>query len=78
MYRELPPEARRAARASYGLFSVNPRHRSLHFKRLRTRGLMYSARVSDDYRAVAYREGDTWVWFWIGPHSEYDQLLKRL
>ena len=69
---------RRAAVASYRLFEANPRHRSLDFKRLRTREVMYSARVTQDYRAVAYREADSWVWFWIGPHSEYDQLLKRL
>jgi len=24
------------------------------------------------------RDGDTVIWFWIGPHAEYDELLKRL
>ena len=39
---------------------------------------IFSARVSLGYRALAIREEDTWVWFWIGSHSDYDQLLSRL
>jgi hypothetical protein len=37
-----------------------------------------SARVGRQYRVVGVLEGDLVLWFWIGPHSEYDQLLKRL
>ena len=25
-----------------------------------------------------YSRGDTVVWFWIGSHADYDQLLKQL
>ena len=77
-YRELPADVQRSALASFQLFKTNPQHGSLDFKRLRTRDILYSARVTDSYRAVAFRDGDTWVWFWIGTHSEYDELLKRL
>ncbi len=37
-----------------------------------------SARVTLDYRALATRREDRWIWFWIGSHSDYDNLLKRL
>jgi len=30
------------------------------------------------YRALAVRDDDTWVWFWIGNHGDYDSLLTRL
>jgi hypothetical protein len=39
---------------------------------------VYSVRVSIDYRALGVMDGDDIVWFWIGPHHEYDQLLKRI
>lgn len=32
--------------------------------------------VDLSYRAVAIRDQDDMVWFWIGTHSEYDRLLK--
>ncbi|MEM6327509.1 MAG: hypothetical protein AAF791_10360 [Bacteroidota bacterium] len=38
----------------------------------------WSMRVSQSYRMVGYKEGERITWFWIGTHSEYDALLKRL
>ena len=48
------------------------RHGSLHFKRV---GRFWSARIGIHYRAVAVQDGDDFVWFWIGHHSEYDRLI---
>ena len=28
------------------------------------------------YRALAVKEDDNFVWFWIGSHPEYDRLLS--
>ena len=78
LYRRLPEQVRQQARASYKLFEDDPRHPSLRFKRVSQRQPVYSARVSDDYRAVGVRDGDEIVWFRIGPHHEYDRLLKGL
>ncbi|WP_420457146.1 hypothetical protein [Rubrivirga sp.] len=78
LYRRLPEQVRQQARASYHLFEQDPHHPSLRFKRVSQRGSVYSARVSGDYRAVGARDGDEIVWFWIGPHHEYDRLLKGL
>jgi hypothetical protein len=33
-------------------------------------------RVTQDYRALALFEDDTYHWIWIGTHSEYDRILK--
>lgn len=39
---------------------------------------IYSARVGLGYRALAVRDGDDVVWFWIGTHADYDQLIRSL
>jgi hypothetical protein len=35
-------------------------------------------RVGIGWRALGVREQDAMVWFWIGSHAEYDQILKQL
>ena len=59
---------------SYELLKTNPRHPSLHFKRV---GQFWSARVGLYHRAVAVDAGDDLVWFWIGSHADYDKLLGQ-
>lgn len=39
---------------------------------------IYSARVSKNYRAVGVRNESGIIWFWIGPHADYDKLLSQL
>jgi len=39
---------------------------------------IYSARVGLGYRALAVRDDDTVVWFWIGTHADYDRLIRSL
>jgi hypothetical protein len=75
---ELPTDVRRRAREAFLLWRENPNHPGLEFKRLRTRGEVYSARIGMDWRALAVRDEDTFIWFWIGSHAEYDRLLTRL
>ncbi len=36
-----------------------------------------SARVGLHYRALARDRDDGLVWFWIGHHSRYDQLITQ-
>jgi hypothetical protein len=77
-YQRLERAVQRQAREAYRLFEQNPRHPSLHFKRAHSRKAIYSVRVNLDVRAVGIRDGDEMVWFWIGPHQEYEKLLARL
>ncbi len=76
-YRRLPEHVRRRARESYGFFAADPNHPSLEFKRVSGRRPVYSARVSIGYRALGVLEQGDIVWFWIGPHHEYDRLLRE-
>ena len=77
-YAALPESVRRQARDAYRLFAQNPHHPGLRFKRVHATLPIYSARVNREYRAVGVRDGDEIVWFWIGAHDAYDQLLVRL
>ncbi len=74
LYNALPPEVQRVADRQFKRLKSNPRHPSLHFKKVGT-GL-WSARVSIDYRVLGRERSDGIVWVWIGPHDEYDRLLN--
>jgi hypothetical protein len=76
MYAALPPDVRLRANRAYHLFQHNPAHPGLNFKKVDDHDNVYSARVGLGYRALAKIDGEDVVWFWIGPHSEYDKLLR--
>jgi len=52
----------------------DPRHASVQFKKVQD---YWSARITDHYRALGIMDGDTVIWFWIGPHGEYAKLIRR-
>jgi len=56
----------------------DPSHPGLQFKKIHSAREIYSARVSLGYRALGIVQGDEIIWFWIGTHSEYDQLVSKL
>jgi hypothetical protein len=71
-YEKLPPRVQRLADQNFQLIKTNPRHPSLHFKRI---GRYWSARVGLHFRALGVDADDGVVWFWIGSHAEYDSLI---
>jgi len=72
-FERLPIEIREKAIKQCDLFLINPFHPSLRLKQIDG---FWSVRISRSYRALATREGDVFAWFWIGPHSDYDRILK--
>jgi hypothetical protein len=72
LYSRLSPEIRQRAKKAYQVWKRNPRHPSLCLKKV---GQMWSIRIGAGYRAVALLEGETFFWFWIGSHDEYEKLL---
>lgn len=62
----------------YRLWSIDPDHPSLRFKNVHATRPIYAVRIDLDWRAVGVLNGDTVVWFWIGPHAEYEKLLRAL
>lgn len=79
MFAALPADVREHARAAYRLFLSNPRHPGLNFKRVQGNGRFVSVRVGRSYRVVGIlTQADEIVWFWIGPHEQYEKLLYTL
>ena len=72
-YDELDPRVREAAHKAFNLFTENPDHPSLRFKKLGGYEYVWSARINEQYRAVGERNGDTVVWVWIGSHNDFDK-----
>jgi hypothetical protein len=77
LYRDLPSEVREAARSAFRKFSENPAHPGLHLERLRFDSRAWSVRVTRNYRAIARRYEDDWLWFWIGSHEEFDRRFPK-
>ena len=73
-YRHLPDEIRELADKCFELLRTNTAHPSLRLKKV---GNLWSARVGLRYRALAKQRTDGLVWFWIGAHDEYEQLIAR-
>ena len=78
LYNQLPDNVRRRADKAYRLWRHDPSNRGLEFKPVHTRRPIYSVRIGLNYRALGILEDNTITWFWIGPHEEYDRLLKQL
>lgn len=72
-YRQLPDEIQNLADRSYELLKQDSWYPSLHFKKV---GPFWSVRIGLHYRALAVEEDQNILWFWIGTHAEYDQLLR--
>jgi hypothetical protein len=79
LYDALPARIQRDADAAYARLAADPNHPGLNLERIQgAQSLLFSARVSEQYRVLGRGEGeDTVVWFWIGTHQEYDKLLDR-
>jgi hypothetical protein len=72
-YERLPPDIRQLAARNFTLLKSDPRHPSLHFKKI---GKYWSVRIGLHYRALATEVGADLRWHWIGSHSEYNRLTR--
>lgn len=73
LFDALPADTQRIATRCFARLKEDPKHLSLHFKRLK--GDLWSVRVGSGYRAIAVCGTDQFQWFWIGTHGEYDRLI---
>jgi hypothetical protein len=71
-YRTLPDRVRELADKNYALLKADPKHPSLHFKKI---GRFWSVRVGMHYRALGVDVEEGVLWFWIGSHTDYDKLI---
>ena len=76
-YHQLPASVQEIADKNYDLLKSNPFHASLHFKKVGRRRQLWPVRVGEHYRALGTEKPEGIVWFWIGPHTEYDKLIQQ-
>jgi mRNA-degrading endonuclease RelE of RelBE toxin-antitoxin system len=70
--RKLPLSIQKLADRKFALLKTNPKHPSLHLKKVRK---YYSTRVGRKYRVLGVEVEEGLIWFWIGTHAEYDKLM---
>lgn len=71
-YQILPESVQNLADKNFKLLKNNPFYPSLHLKKI---GKYRTVRVGLYYRAIAVEVSNGLLWFWIGPHDEYDKVL---
>ena len=71
-YRRLPAEIRELADRCFAMLQADPRHPSLRLKKVCA---FWSARIGVRVRALARDRPEGSVWFWIGPHDRYEELI---
>jgi hypothetical protein len=72
-YSAQPVSVQKLADRNYEILKANPRHPSLHFKKI---GQYWSVRIGIHHRALAIEVDDDLLWFWIGSHADYDKLIR--
>jgi hypothetical protein len=74
----LPIKIGNKASQAYALWKSEPFHPTLNFKQIHEREPIYSVRIGFSFRAIGRKEGDTMIWFWIGSHEDYNNLINQL
>ncbi|MDA0811697.1 MAG: hypothetical protein O3C21_04795 [Verrucomicrobia bacterium] len=72
-FERLPEPVQESAKESFSMLKKDPRHPSLHFKKV---GKLWSARAGRTHRALAVEDGADFIWVWIGPHGEYERIVR--
>jgi hypothetical protein len=69
----LPEQVRRSAYAAFDIFKTNPDHPGLNFRKV---GRFWGISFANGYRALAVKDGEDLIWFFIGSHADYDKIKK--
>lgn len=77
-FRSLPTEIQRQARETYAIWKSDPFRTGLKFRRVHPAYPVYSVRIGEHWRAVAFIKDGEATWVWIGSHSDYDKYLDSL
>ena len=72
-YNKLPKAIQKLADKNFNLLKANPNRPSLHLKNI---GSFFPVRIGKRYRALAVEKDKNLIWFWIGNHSDYDNLIN--
>ncbi len=73
LFSKLPPNIQNLANSTFERLKKNTRYPSLHLKKV---DRYWSVRIGKKYRTLAVEVDLGLLWFWIGTHSEYEQIIK--
>ena len=78
MFEQLPSRIQQVGRQKFEIFKTDPFHPSFHRKMIQSttnhahRHLEF--RITRDYRATCFLDGETYVWVFIGTHARFDRI----
>lgn len=72
-YEDLPPPIQKLSDKNFQLLKQDRNHPSLKFKKVQD---CWSAKVGENYRALAVEYEEGYLWYWIGDHDEYMSLIR--
>jgi len=75
LFERLPEHIQKTAKRNFDLLKTDPLHPSLHFKKV---GNFWSVRVGINHRALSIKDGQGFIWVWIGSHAEYERMIKEM
>lgn len=78
LFENLPIEIQNKARKNYRLWKANNNYPGLHFKLINTRLSIYSVRIGLYHRALGTKKSETMIWFWIGSHEDYNNVVNQM
>ena len=77
-YEKLPPHVKAVAERKFKMFLNNPNHPSFRARIIgKTKNWEFPHHeysITMKYRATCFKDGDTYVWVFIGTHDEFDRL----
>ena len=76
-YESLPPVIQTKAKQSFNRLESQPSYPGLNFKPITDKKGLWSARIDNEYRALAEKIDTMYVWDWIGTHAEYLKQIKK-
>jgi hypothetical protein len=71
----LPEPVQLKAKIAYKKWQLDSIHPSLNFKKVHSKDPIYSVRIDLKYRALGIKNKSTMIWFWIGSHEEYNNII---
>ncbi len=80
LYDRLPLRIRDKAEEKFQLFLSNPNHPSFQVKIVQATAQRprphWEYRIDRNYRATCFRDGDTYVWVFIGNHDDFERFYS--
>jgi hypothetical protein len=74
LFEKLPKEAQDKVASNYKLWRADPS--SVDFRTLKSNKKIWRVSAGLYWRALGRDEGDSIVWYWVGSHNDYDNLIK--